>query len=137
MTMDIKERNYALKLFEKQIDCLIRDDRITQMELYADDLRYEFPFANDRPRLIEGLETFRVVMTPLWEEARLRGAQVIGCTHEFHATDEIGLYVAVFVLEVVVNEKNSLLPFVQFIRIKDDLIIEVREYFNPHLRAEL
>lgn len=106
------------------------------MELYAEDLRYEFPFANDRPRLIEGRKAFRDIMVPLWEEARKRGVKVVGCTREFHATDEIGLFLAVFDLEVLVAGNTMSLPFVQLIRIKEDRIAEVREYFNPSGRQE-
>lgn len=126
----------ALKLFERQIECVMSDDRETQMELYTEDLRFEFPFANDRPRLIKGSEAFRIIMTPLWEEARQRGVRVIGCKHEFHATDEIDLFVAVFELEVVVSGKSVSLPFVQLIRVRDNHISEVREYFNPSGRQE-
>ncbi|MDD1729620.1 MAG: hypothetical protein LUQ50_11195 [Methanospirillum sp.] len=135
--MNNKEQEQGRILFEKQIDCLIHDDKETQMALYDENLRYEFPFANDRPRLIEGRETFRTVMTPLWEEARRRGVKVKGCSYEFHATDETGLYVAVFTLEVEIGEKTRFLPFVQFIRVQGNCIIEVREYFNPQLRAEV
>ncbi|MEN6552304.1 MAG: hypothetical protein ABFC34_05385 [Methanobacterium sp.] len=31
----------ALELFERQIECIMSDDRIVQMELYAEDLRYD------------------------------------------------------------------------------------------------
>lgn len=126
----------ALKLFERQIECIMSDDRRAQMELYAEDLRYEFPFANDRPRLIESREVFQAVMTPLWAEARQRGVRVIGCKHEFHATDENKLFVAVFDLEVVVAGNTIKLPFVQLIRIRGDHITEVREYFSPSGRQE-
>jgi ketosteroid isomerase-like protein len=126
----------ALKLFERQIECIMSDDRRAQMELYAENLRYEFPFANDRPRLIEGRKAFRDIMVPLWEEARKRGVKVVGYTREFHATDEIGLFLAVFDLEVLVAGSTMSLPFVQLIRIKEDRIAEVREYFNPSGRQE-
>jgi ketosteroid isomerase-like protein len=126
----------ALKLFERQIECIMSDDRRAQMDLYAEDLRYEFPFANDRPRLIEGRKAFRDIMVPLWEEARKRGVKVVGCTREFHATDEIGFFLAVFDLEVLVAGSTMSLPFVQLIRIKEDRIAEVREYFNPSGRQE-
>ncbi len=71
------------------------------MELYSEDVRYEFPFANDRPRMIESRKAFQAVMTPLWAEARQRGV-----------------------------------PFIQLIRIRDDHIVEVREYFSPSGRQE-
>lgn len=106
------------------------------MELYAEDLRYEFPFAKDRHRIIESREAFQAVMTPLWAEARQRGVKVVGCKHEFHATDEDGLFVAMFDLEVVVAGNTMSLPFVQLIRIRDDHIVEVREYFSPSGRQE-
>ena len=126
----------AQKLFERQIECIISDDRKAQIGLYSEDLRYEFPFANNRLRLIEGLEAFKAVMTPLWDEARQRGVIVVGCKYEFHTTDELGLFVAVFDLEVMAAGNTMLLPFVQLIRIKDDHITEMREYFSPSLRQE-
>jgi ketosteroid isomerase-like protein len=131
------EYSQALAVFRKQIDCIIRDDREAQMALYAVDLRYEFPFAHDRPRLIEGRDQFRAVMTPLWDEARRRGVNVTGCSTEFHATDEPGLYIAIFSLESAIGERAIMLPFVQLIRVRGDLILEVREYFDPQARAEI
>jgi len=106
------------------------------MELYSEDVRYEFPFANDRPRLIETREAFWDVMTPLWAEARQRGVRVVGCKHEFHATDENGLFLAVFDLKVTFAGNIISLPFVQLLRIRDDHIVEVREYFTPAGRQE-
>jgi ketosteroid isomerase-like protein len=127
----------AFKLFERQIECIMSDDRRAQMELYAEDVRYEFPFANDRPRLIETREAFWSVMTPLWAEARQRGVKVVGCKHDFHETDENGLFLAVFDLEVAVAGNIISLPFVQLIRIQDGQIVEVREYFSPSRRQEV
>jgi hypothetical protein len=127
----------ALKLFERQIECIKSDDRKAQMELYANNLHYEFPFANDRPRLIEGRETFQNIMIPLWNQARQFGVKVIGSKHKFHSTDEKDLYIAEFVLEVEVAGNITALPFIQLLRIQDDHIIEVREYFNPSERKEL
>jgi ketosteroid isomerase-like protein len=134
--MTVEEKNQAEELFEKQIQCLIDDDRKAQMKLYTEDFRCEFPFAHDRPRLIEGRDSFQEVMDPFWEKARRQGVRVIGARHEFHATAEKGLYLAVFHLEVVWGEKTMQLPFVQLIRVRDNLIAEIREYFDPQARAE-
>ena len=135
--MSRDEWNQARAVFEKQLDCLLRDDRDAQMELYAPDLRCEFPFAVDRPRVIDGRDAFRDVMTPMWKEARQRGWKVLGHEYEFHATDEPGLYVARFTLDVALGDGRSSLPFVQFLRIEGGLITEVKEYFNPAARAGL
>ncbi len=121
----------ALALFEKQIRCIIEDDKTAQMEIYDEDLHYEFPFGNDRPRIIDGRDSFRAVMEPLWEDARTKGVRVVSCKHEFHATEEEDLFVAVFVLDAVASGRTISLPFVQMIRIQDDRIIEVREFANP------
>lgn len=128
--------NAALKLFEKQVECIINDDKISQMKLYAENLHYEFPFANDRPRIIEGREAFHKVMAPLWEAARKQEVKVVNCIHEFHATDDDDLFVAIFTLEAMARGNTISLPFVQLIRINDDHIIEVREYANPSGRKE-
>jgi ketosteroid isomerase-like protein len=127
----------ALKLFKKQIECIINDDKTAQMKLYAENLHYEFPFANDRPRIIEGREAFYNVMMPLWNEARKKGVKVTNCKHEFHATDENDLFVAIFNLDIIAGENMISLPFVQLIRIKDDLIVEIREYTNSAERKEI
>jgi ketosteroid isomerase-like protein len=76
-------------------------------------------------------------MTPLWDEARQRGVRVVGYDHEFHATDETGLFLAVFVLEVMAAGSTMSLPFVQLIRIRNEHIVEVREYFSPSRRQEV
>jgi hypothetical protein len=60
--MKTEQYHRALGLFEKQIDCLIRDDKDAQMGLYTGDLLYEFPFARDQPRLIEGPKRFRTAI---------------------------------------------------------------------------
>jgi ketosteroid isomerase-like protein len=128
----------ALALFRRQLDCLIRDDRTEQLKLYANDLVYEFPFANDRPRRIEGKAAFLAVMSPLWAQAREHGFKVTAITRqEFHATDEAGLFVARFVLDVSAGDKTVSLEFVQFLRIRDRLIVAAQEYFSPQIRAEI
>jgi hypothetical protein len=132
--MNTSDRDIAIKLFEKQIECIMNDDREGQMQLFTEDIRYEFPFANDRPRLIEGREAFRNTMEPLWAEARKRGLHVIGYTSEFHATDEPGLFLVIFDLNVKITENTVTLPFVQLIRIQDNYIIAIKEYFNPSAR---
>lgn len=132
--MNTLDRDNAYKLFEKQIEYIIKDDRESQMKLYSDDLRYEFPFANDRPRIIEGKESFKKVMEPLWAEARQKRVRVVDCDFEFHATDEQDLFLATFDFKVKVAKNQVILPYVQIIRIKDDLIVSVKEYFNSTAR---
>ena len=93
-----KEYENALEIFKLQLKCVVDDDRKTQMEIYAEDLRYEFPFANDRPKLIEGRDVFRKAMEPIWERRRKNNIKLALDQYEFHATDEVGLFLAVFVL---------------------------------------
>jgi ketosteroid isomerase-like protein len=137
MTQTSNEHDQALAIFRKQLDCLMRDDKIEQMTLYADDLLYEFPFAVDRPRRIEGKAAFLAVMTPLWIAARQRGFKVVGVRNEFHATDEADLYVARFTLDISAGGKVMPLEFIQFLRIRDGLIVAAQEYFSPHVRSEI
>ena len=47
--------------FQSQIDCIIKDDRETQIQLYSEDCTYEVPFATDRPRFITGRDGIRRV----------------------------------------------------------------------------
>lgn len=123
----------ALELFKLQLECVVNDDRKTQMGIYAEDLRYEFPFATDRPKLIEGRDAFQKVMGPIWERRRKNNIKLAADKYEFHATDEAELFLAVFVLTAFTdNQKEPVSsPCVQLLRIHNGYIVEVREYFEP------
>jgi hypothetical protein len=127
----------ARALFERQIECIRRDDRAAQMQLYADDLLYEFPFATDRPRRLAGRDAFFRVMGPLWEQARQQGVKVVGCDARLHETRDPDLLVAEFTLAIEVAARRIELPFVQIIRARDGRIAAVREYFSPAARSEV
>lgn len=121
----------ALELFKLQIKCVVNDDRKTQMGIYAENLHYEFPTANDRPKIIDGRDNFRKVMEPIWERRRNSSIETSLDKYEFHATDEEGLFVGVIVLKAVIDKKEEpvTVTFVQLLRIFDGYIIEVREFF--------
>lgn len=123
----------ALGLFKLQIGCVVNDDRITQMKLYSEDLHYEFPFANDRPKLIDGRDAFRKVMEPIWERRRNNNITLLVSKFEFHATDEIGLYLAMFVLKAVIDKNKEPVSslYVQLLRFHNRHIVEVKEFFEP------
>ncbi len=123
----------ALEVFKLQLQCVVNDDKKTQMGIYAEDLRYEFPFATDRPKLIEGRDAFQKVMEPIWERRRKNNIKLAADRYEFHATDEAGLFLAVFVLTAFIeNQKEPVSsPCVQLLRIHNGYIVEVREYFEP------
>ena len=128
-----KKYEEALELFKLQIKCVVDDDRETQMGIYSEDLHYEFPFATDRPKIIEGRDAFKKIMQPIWERRRENNIELSLEKYEFHSTDEPGLFLAVFDHKAFFDEKSEpiLSPCVQLIRIKDNHIIEVREYFEP------
>lgn len=132
MAVFFQDYEKALELFKLQVKCVINDDRKTQMGIYAEDLHYEFPFANDRPKLIEGRDAFKKVMEPIWEKRRKSNIKTSLDKYEFHATDEVGLFVGVIVLKAVIDKKNEpiTVTFVQLLRIHDGYIVEVREYFD-------
>jgi ketosteroid isomerase-like protein len=122
----------ALQLFKRQIACVVDDEREAQMRLYAEDLRYEFPLANDRPRRIEGRDAFRRAMEPIWERRRKNRVELSLESYEFHATDEEGLFAAVFSLRAAIDRGEPVSsPCVQLIRVRGGRIAEVREYFEP------
>jgi ketosteroid isomerase-like protein len=127
----------ARVLFEKQIDCIVRDDREAQMLLYADDLLYEFPFATDRPRRIEGKEAFLAVMAPLWQRNRQRGVKLVRWDAEVHDTPDPDFIVAEFTLTAEVEGRPVEVPFVQVFRTSGGKIAAVREYFSPVVRSQL
>jgi ketosteroid isomerase-like protein len=126
----------ARTLFERQIDCLRRDDRVAQAKLYADDLVYDFPFAVDRPRHIEGKEAFLAVMRPMWEAVRGRAVNVVGYREEITETADPDSLVAEFTLVVQAPGGPVDVSFVQFFRTRNGKIAAVREYFSPVARSE-
>ena len=133
MTSNLKEYESAFALFKTQIDCVINDDRKAQMDIYTEDLHYEFPFATDRPKIIEGQDAFRIAMEPIWERRRKNKVRVELGKSEFHSTDEPGLFLAIFELKAVssTNGESESAPCIQLLRIRDGRIAEVREYFEP------
>ena len=127
----------ARELFARQIECIENDDRAAQLELYAPEVVYEFPFANDRPRRIDGRDAFRRVMEPLWATARARGVKVkCGRTSLIDGVDP-NVLVAEFALDCTVGGSSVSVDFVQVLRIRDDKIVQLREYFSPSARAEI
>jgi hypothetical protein len=129
------------ELFERQIRFIQDDDRESQLDLYAVDCVWEFPFASpDRPRRMVGREEIRRVMTPLWQQARQAGAHVTGFSAlAIHETAEPEVIVAEFELQVAVpaTGKSHRLSFVQVLRARGGKIAELREYFNTQARATL
>jgi ketosteroid isomerase-like protein len=126
----------ARALFERQMSCICSDDRGAQLLLYAEDCVYEFPFATDRPRRIVGRSEIRRVMTPLWEEARGKGVRVTGYEGTLHEASDPDLLIAEFTLSIEIGSARATIPFVQFIRVRGEQIVAVREYFSPQERSE-
>jgi ketosteroid isomerase-like protein len=124
------------EVFERQIDCIRTDNRAAQLDLYAEDLLYEFPFATDRPREIHGRAEFQRVMTPLWEQARALGVKVTGSEYALHQTIDPERIIAELTLTIEVQQKRGEMRFVQILRIREGLIVAGREYFNPQARSE-
>lgn len=127
----------ARALFEKQVDCIVRDDRTAQLQLYADDLLYEFPFAIDRPRRIESRDAFHKVMAPLWEQTRQAGVKLVEHSYEVHETGDPDFIVAELTFSAERGSDRIDVPFVQFFWTKGGRIVAVREYFSPRVRSEI
>jgi ketosteroid isomerase-like protein len=123
-------------LFEKQIDCIVTDDREAQAKLYADDMLYEFPFATDRPRRIEGRDAFLAVMRPLWQLARQRHVKITGHRGQIHETADPDFIVAECAFDIEIDGRTIEGPFVQFFRARGGKIVAVREYFSAAARSE-
>jgi ketosteroid isomerase-like protein len=124
-----------LRLFDQQLACIESNDRDAQLALYADDLTYKFPFASDRPRLVQGREAFAAIMQPMWKEAQASGLQARVGARELHATEDPDMAVARFTLEIETLSGLRSLEFVQFLRVRDGRIQSVVEYFDPLQRA--
>jgi hypothetical protein len=133
MSVDSKEYREAIKAFKLQIECVEQDNREKQLKLYSKELHYEFPFANDRPRIIDGVDDFLKVMNPIWERRRKNRIDIQLVKYEFYSADEKGLYIAVFDLRAIFNDKNesTTSTCIQFIKMENGLIAEVKEYFEP------
>lgn len=127
----------ARALFEKQIDCIRKDDREEQLRLYTEDCVYDFPFATDRPRHIVGREAIAGVMNPLWTEARRLGVKVTDCDARLFETTDPSQIIAEFTLTVAIADKTLSIPFIQFVKSRSGLIAEMREYFSPQARSAI
>lgn len=126
------------EIFERQIDCIRRGDRAGQLKLYADDVVYRFPFATDRPRVINGVEQFRQVMEPLWNRARAAGIKIVGYEGEAHQVlDDPELLFAEFTLTIDAGGESSQLEFVQKMRVRNGRIVAATEYFNALARERI
>ena len=125
------------QVFEKQIDCLRRADRESQLELYAEDLIYRFPFATDREQQIVGKSHFVRVMTPLWEQADAAGVKIVGYRGDVHqSADDPEVVFAEFAFEIAMPDgRKREIDFVQRMRISGGKIASVTEYFAPTVRA--
>jgi ketosteroid isomerase-like protein len=126
----------ARDLLQLELDYVVRDDR-AQLELLADDCIFEFPFATDRPRRIVGRAEIRRIMEPVWAAARQRHVQLRLAESTVLETSDPELVVAELVLAIDVGNNHMTLPFVQFLRARNDRIVHVREYFSTTMRADL
>jgi ketosteroid isomerase-like protein len=124
-----------LRLFDQQLACIESNDRDAQLALYSDDLTYEFPFAVDRPRLIQGREAFAAIMQPMWKAAQASGLQARVGARELYATEDPDMAVARFTLEIETQSELRSLEFVQFLQVREGRIQSVVEYFDPLQRA--
>ena len=125
------------EMFQSQIDCIIKDDRGTQIQLYSEDCIYEVPFATEPPRFITGRDGIRRVMAPLWAEARRVGARVIGMRDAVvHTTADPEVIVVEFTRSVDVKGSVSPLALVQVLRVPDGHVCHMREYFSPVARSQ-
>jgi ketosteroid isomerase-like protein len=125
-------------LFRRHLDCVVRDDRAEQLELLAPDVVYEFPFATDRPRRIEGRDAFRRVMEPLWADARARGVRLaLRDLRVIEAADPDVLVGELTFDVALATGARVQLDFVQILRANDGLIRHVREYANPVARRAI
>ena len=129
------------EVFERQIRLILADEREAQLELYADDCHWAFPFASgDRPRRLVGRAEIRQAMMPLWEKARAAGLHASFCSIiAIHETLDPEVIVAEFTLGVEAREigRTDRLDFVQVLRVRDGKIVELREYFDSMARARL
>lgn len=122
-------------VFERQIACVIADDREAQLALFADDCVWEFPFAPaGLPRRLAGRAEIRRGMMPLWESARrtVRPAPKLSIRAIHEASDP-----EVIVAEFDLGGEEYRLSFVQVMRVRNGLINEIREYANPMDLAQL
>ena len=109
---------------------------MAQAELYADDLVYDFPFAVDRPRHIEGKEAFLAVMRPMWEAVRGRAVNIVGYREEITETVDPDFLVAEFTFDIEAAGRTVEVTYLQFFRTRSGKIAAVREYFSPVARSE-
>ncbi|QND53249.1 SnoaL-like domain-containing protein [Phyllobacterium sp. 628] len=127
----------ARAVFEAQIQCILTDDRTTQMSLFAEDCVWEFPFAGaDRPKRIEGRAEIERIMAPIWERGRQMKLPPATYTPlAIHETADPECIIAEFLFGP--SGEGNQLTFVQVVYVRDGKIRLMREYADHLARTRL
>lgn len=114
-------------------------DMDTQADLYAPDGILEMPFAPaGAPRRIAGREGIRRVLRVAGERARQSGRRIIAYRElVVRETDDPEVIVAEFDLygEMAATGATYTLSFIQVLRVRDGLIVAMRDYFDSQALA--
>lgn len=119
----------------------VRDDydMDTQADLYAPDGTLEMPFApTGAPHRIEGREEIRRVLKAAGERARQAGRRIVAYRDlVVRETDDPEMIVAEFELhgESTATGATYTLSFIQVLRVRNGLIVAMRDYFDSQALA--
>ena len=113
---------------------LVRSYDIRYVECFAEDGALVFPFAPPgMPKRVEGRAAIRDLLAPRHEALRAAGRKILEYenlrVHETHDPE-------VIVAEFEVDVQGSKRAFIHVLRVRDDQILEQRDYFDSLAMAE-
>jgi hypothetical protein len=117
-------------LFTASLKCLTVGDLAGYVDLFSDDIDYEFPFAPpDRPDRVLGREDLRAYLEPIFARAVYEDMSNL----TVYETDVEGTIVAEMTIKLRLIEGNQVrsLRYVVVVSAADGRIVSYRDYWNP------
>ncbi len=119
---------------------LVRAYDIAYVDTFAEDGELMLPFAPPGvPRRIKGRAAIRRLLEPRYRAARDSGRRIRAYDHlRVHETADPEVIVVEFEAMVASADGGTTeaLPFIQVIRVRDDKILEQRDYFDSLAMVE-
>lgn len=116
----------------------VRSYDLAYVDCFADDGALVFPFAPPgMPRRVQGRDAIRELLAPRYAALRAAGRRVLEYENlRIHETHDPEVIVAEFEAVVPREGGAARLSFIHVLRVRDDRIVEQRDYFDSLAMAE-
>jgi ketosteroid isomerase-like protein len=118
------------EVVERAHACVKRYD-IAFVDWIAEDGIVEFPFAPEgMPRRVQGREALLALYAPRYQKGRESGRTIEYENVRLYETNDPEVIIIEFEAEIQGPAGKTRLPFVQVFRVRNDKIVEQRDYFD-------